>query len=133
MASRFTVDVPLLFIQLLKERMDYKVTGEPTDQDLASIPTALAVVESTSPTPVINGPLGAATRFTLNFTVLAASRSKASAEADRLYGVVAGLAGKAAAAGVVVKIDVPTEPSLLTHDGDLYQYRFPATGIARKA
>lgn len=132
MASRFAVDVPLLFVQLLNAEMDYKVTVEPTDKDLANIPKALAVVESTSPSPVINGPLGEATRFTLNFTILAATRSGGSAEADRLYGVVASLAGKASAAGVVVRIDVPTEPSLLTHDGDLYQYRFPATGIARK-
>ena len=130
MPSRFAVDVPLLFVQLVAPTTSYLVTVEPDDQDLTNPP--LAVIESTSPAPVINGPLGAATRFTLNFTVLASSRAQASAEADKLYQTVAGLAGKSAAAGVVVRIDVPTEPSLLTHDGDLYQFRFPATGIARK-
>lgn len=130
MSSRFTVNVPLLMIQLFSAEVEYKVTVEPNDTDLANPP--LAVIESTSPSPVINGPLGAATRFTLNITILAASRSQAASEADRLYRIASSLAGKATAAGVVVRIDVPTEPSLLTHDGDLYQFRFPATGVARK-
>lgn len=129
-SNRFAVDVPLLFVQLVSSRVPYLVTVEPNDQDLTNPP--LAVIESTSPAPVINGPLGAATRYTLNFTVLASSRAQASLEADKLYQIVAELAGESAAAGVVVRVDVPTEPSLLTHDGDLYQFRFPATGIARK-
>ncbi len=133
MSSRLAVNVPLLLVQLFKAEVPYLVTVEPNDKDLNKPP--LAIVESTSPAPVINGPYGAATRFTANITLIASSRLVAMDEADKLYRIALGLRGKSAPAGQIVRIDVATEPDeVRTSSGPsgLYQYRFPATGIARK-